>query len=131
MRANRRFGERRAKLLRMRLNYPTLSKRKNLPLAEMTIYRQSRAIWREFRELTLTLHPRPGREKSMILCIPDVLTPAQTADFRRLLEEADGGVKTAVVMHRLDVTREDAEQRLARAGGRLGDVIDGSSGASR
>jgi len=47
-----------------------------------------------------------------------------------LLEQAGGGVKTAVVMHRLGVSRDEAERRLAEAAGRLGDVIDGPKGVS-
>jgi N-acetylmuramic acid 6-phosphate etherase len=39
-----------------------------------------------------------------------------------LLHEA-GSVKTAVVMRRLKVSREDAELRLAQAGGRLGAAL--------
>jgi N-acetylmuramic acid 6-phosphate etherase len=48
-----------------------------------------------------------------------------------LLDEAAGAVKTAVVMHRVGVSRDEAERRLAAVGGRLGDVIDGPKGSSR
>jgi N-acetylmuramic acid 6-phosphate etherase len=41
----------------------------------------------------------------------------------RLLERAGGNIKAAVVMHRLEVSRDEARRRLARAGGRLRDVI--------
>ena len=40
-----------------------------------------------------------------------------------LLRQAQDQVKTAVVMGRLDVDRDEAERRLAAAGGRLRDVI--------
>ncbi len=36
-----------------------------------------------------------------------------------LLREAGGSVKVAIVMHKLDLTREDAEARLAGAGGAI------------
>ena len=36
-----------------------------------------------------------------------------------LLREAGGSVKIAIVMHKLDLTREDAEAKLAEAGGAI------------
>ena len=42
---------------------------------------------------------------------------------RRLLGEARGSVKTAMVMHWTGTTREGAEARLQRVDGRLGDVL--------
>jgi N-acetylmuramic acid 6-phosphate etherase len=53
---------------------------------------------------TLTALPRPGSLE--------------------LLARAGGAVKTAVVMHRLGVTRADAESRLAAVGGRLDRILD-------
>jgi len=38
-------------------------------------------------------------------------------DARALLHRAGGTVKTAIVMHFLNASRDDAEQALARAGG--------------
>jgi N-acetylmuramic acid 6-phosphate etherase len=38
-------------------------------------------------------------------------------DARRLLEAADGRVKTAIVMHKLSLSKRDAERTLASAGG--------------
>ncbi len=43
----------------------------------------------------------------------------------RLLEEADGTVKVAIVMARLHVTRKEAERRLAAAGGRVSQALAG------
>jgi N-acetylmuramic acid 6-phosphate etherase len=86
---------------------------------------------RVYQNLMVDLRATNGKLRDRGARIISTLTGVGRERALRLLEEADGGVKTAVVMHRLDVTREDAEQRLARAGGRLGDVIDGSSGASR
>jgi N-acetylmuramic acid 6-phosphate etherase len=40
-----------------------------------------------------------------------------------LLERAGGDVKTAVVMQRLDLGKEEAERRLAAAAGRLGHAL--------
>ena len=47
-----------------------------------------------------------------------------------LLDDAGNGVKTAVVMHRLGVSRGEAERRLASAGGRLDAVIDVANGGA-
>jgi N-acetylmuramic acid 6-phosphate etherase len=40
-----------------------------------------------------------------------------------LLDEAGGHVKTAMVMHRLGLDRDEARRRLERAGGRLADAL--------
>ena len=42
-----------------------------------------------------------------------------------LLETSGGNVRTAIVMGRLGLNREQAEQRLARAGGRISEVLHG------
>jgi N-acetylmuramic acid 6-phosphate etherase len=47
------------------------------------------------------------------------------ADARRLLDAADGRVKTAIVMQALGVEREDAERRLDAAGGVVRRVVGG------
>jgi N-acetylmuramic acid 6-phosphate etherase len=44
----------------------------------------------------------------------------------RVLQEADGWVKAAIVMQQRGVSVEEAERLLEQAGGRLRDVIDGS-----
>ena len=59
---------------------------------------------------------------------------AGDVDARALLDDAGGSVKTAVVMARNGVGREEAERLLRAAHGRLADVIattDGSSAGSR
>ncbi len=43
---------------------------------------------------------------------------------RTLLEQADWHVKTAIVMHHLQLTADDARQRLAACGGHLRRVLD-------
>ncbi len=47
----------------------------------------------------------------------------QRDDARDLLARAGGSVKTAMVMHWTGTDREHAAEELARAGGRLGDVL--------
>ncbi len=49
---------------------------------------------------------------------------AGTNDPRALLDAANGAVKTAIVMARRDVGRDEAERLLAEAQGRLARVID-------
>jgi len=41
----------------------------------------------------------------------------ETSDALKFIERAGGSVKTAIVMHKLGVTREQAEKRLAECGG--------------
>jgi N-acetylmuramic acid 6-phosphate etherase len=45
-------------------------------------------------------------------------------DARVLLERAGGRVKTAIVMHRLGVDRDQAEEAIAKGGGVIRRVID-------
>ena len=52
------------------------------------------------------------------------LTGVSRKDSFELLEDAGGHVKVAVVMHRMGLSKEEAEFRLCFAGQRLGDVID-------
>lgn len=47
----------------------------------------------------------------------------ERGDARRAIEGADGSVRTAIVMTRLSLTLEEAEQRLADADGRLRGLI--------
>ncbi|MFG0305386.1 MAG: N-acetylmuramic acid 6-phosphate etherase [Phycisphaerales bacterium JB040] len=51
------------------------------------------------------------------------LTGLSRQDAFELLDRAAGGVKCAVVMHRLGLDRDEAERRLADASGRLDRVI--------
>lgn len=51
------------------------------------------------------------------------LTGVSRVEALSLLDAADGAVKTAVVMYARRTSRAKAESLLARAGGRLGDVI--------
>lgn len=52
-------------------------------------------------------------------------TIATRADAAGLIARAGGSVKVAIAMSRLGVDRGEAERRLASAGGRLRDVLDG------
>ncbi len=46
----------------------------------------------------------------------------ETPEARALLEAAGGHVKTALVMGRLGISREEAEGRMAESGGRVADI---------
>ena len=46
----------------------------------------------------------------------------ETLEARTLLEAAGGHVKTALVMGRLGISREEAEGRMAESGGRVADI---------
>lgn len=52
------------------------------------------------------------------------LTGLARGESTSLLERAGGRVKTALVMHRLSLSREVAEQRLAEAGGKISIIVD-------
>ncbi|MCA9300605.1 MAG: N-acetylmuramic acid 6-phosphate etherase, partial [Phycisphaerales bacterium] len=56
--------------------------------------------------------------------IVSALTGLDRSNAFTLLSRANGEVKTAVVMHRLSIDRESAEQRLADASGRLDAVLE-------
>lgn len=47
-------------------------------------------------------------------------------EARQLLEAAGGSVKTAIVMHALHIERDEAERRLAGAGGVIRRIVPGS-----
>ena len=61
------------------------------------------------------------RSERMIAEVCGVEGPAA----RRLLKAAGGSVKTAIVMRALGASRQEAERRLADAGGRVRDVVPG------
>ena len=51
----------------------------------------------------------------------------QREDARELLARAEGSVKTAMVMHWTGLEQDRAAEELARAGGRLGEVLRGDA----
>ena len=55
-----------------------------------------------------------------------MLTGCDRDAAEKLLDDAGGSVKTAVVMHRLDVNASTAERRLDDANGHVGQVLDGA-----
>ncbi len=74
---------------------------------------------RVYQNLMVDLRATNAKLRDRAARIVSTLTGLSRADAFDLLGRAGEGVKAAVVMHRLDVTREDAESRLAAANGRL------------
>jgi N-acetylmuramic acid 6-phosphate etherase len=58
-----------------------------------------------------------------ILC--ELCPPLDRPSAAALLERADGRLKTAIVMHRREVTFDEAERLLAEHDGRLRSILDG------
>ncbi len=56
------------------------------------------------------------------------LTHLERAAAARLLEQAGGRVKTALVMHAAGISREKADEQLSRAGGRIALALKASTG---
>jgi N-acetylmuramic acid 6-phosphate etherase len=54
------------------------------------------------------------------------VTDADRATAARVIEEAGGSVKTAIVMLKLECTRAEAEARVARAGGFVRAALGGT-----
>ena len=52
----------------------------------------------------------------------------ERAAAARLLDAADGHVKTAIVMGCNDLGREEAARRLEETGGRVGRLVEGCGG---
>jgi N-acetylmuramic acid 6-phosphate etherase len=72
-----------------------------------------------FSNLMVNVQPRNEKLMDRALRIVMALTGASRAESARLVEDSGCSVRIAVVMGRLGVDREQAEQRLARTGGRL------------
>lgn len=70
-------------------------------------------------DLRVTNRKLQDRSERMLIEMLDL----SRRDARALLERAGGSVKTAMVMHWTGDDREAAQQRLQRAGGRLGDIL--------
>ncbi len=73
----------------------------------------------------LMVNVQPTNEK-LIDRACRIISQANGVDFERaagLLAEAGGVVKTAIVMGRLSVSREDAERRLSACGGRISEAL--------
>jgi N-acetylmuramic acid 6-phosphate etherase len=69
----------------------------------------------------LMVNVQPRNEK-LVNRARRIIAKAGRVDYDRageLLESSGGSVRTAIVMARLQLSREDAERRLAKAGGRV------------
>jgi N-acetylmuramic acid 6-phosphate etherase len=78
---------------------------------------------RAYRNLMVDLRATNDKLRDRAARIVAELTGLPRDDSLSLLDRAGGWAKAAVVMHRLDIGRDQAEERLAAAGGRLADVI--------
>lgn len=78
---------------------------------------------RVYRNLMVDLRASNDKLRDRGARIVAELTGLDRPASLELLDLAGGGVKAAVVMHRLGVGRVEAEKRLAEAGGRLDRVI--------
>lgn len=70
-------------------------------------------------DLTATCNKLDQRARRII----NTLTGLDLEDTDRLLKEANGKVKTALVMHFCGLRREDAELLISKRGGRIQDII--------
>jgi N-acetylmuramic acid 6-phosphate etherase len=75
----------------------------------------------------LMVNVQPKNSKLMDRARRIVARAAQVSQERagELLAEADNSVRAAIVMGKLGLTREEAEKRLARAGGRISEALHG------
>lgn len=78
---------------------------------------------RVYRNLMVDLRATNEKLKDRAARIVATLTGLGREASFELLARAQGGVKAAVVMHRLEIGVDEAERRLAEAGGRLELVI--------
>lgn len=75
-----------------------------------------------FGNLMVNVQPTNGKLRDRAARIIATITGLSYGDAAALLSTA-GSVKTAVVMHRLNTNRDEAEKRLAAAHGRLRSVL--------
>lgn len=78
---------------------------------------------RVYRNLMVDLRATNDKLRDRAARIVSTLTGLDRAGAFAALDAAGGEVKAAVVMHRLGVAREEAQRRLAEAGGRLERII--------
>lgn len=77
-----------------------------------------------YGNLMVNVQPTNAKLRDRAARIVATIAGMQTAEATALLERA-GSVKTAVVMRKLGLSREQAEARLRAAGGRLHEVLSG------
>lgn len=75
-----------------------------------------------FGNLMVNVQPTNEKLRDRATRIVATVTGIAYDEARKLLKEA-GSVKTAIVMQKLGLSRSEAEERLAAARGRLGDVV--------
>ena len=78
---------------------------------------------RTYENLMVDLRATNDKLKDRAARIVSTLTGLDRSGALELLDRAGGAAKVAAVMHRLGTTRQDAEQRLATAEGRLDRVL--------
>lgn len=79
---------------------------------------------RVYQNLMVDVRATNDKLKDRAARIVGTLTGLSRDQCFKLLDEAGGSVKTAVVMHKRAVGREGAESLLAESGGKLGPVLD-------
>lgn len=83
---------------------------------------------RVYENLMVDVRASNAKLRDRAARIVSTLTGLSRDQAVQLLFRADLAVKTAVVMHRRGVERDEAQRLLDAASGRLGEVIDGHSG---
>jgi N-acetylmuramic acid 6-phosphate etherase len=78
-----------------------------------------------FSNLMVNVQPKNAKLRDRALRIIAQAAGVDTAGAERLFQEAGEVVRTAIVMGRLRVGREEAEQRLSRSGGRVAEALRG------
>ncbi|MBX9737440.1 MAG: hypothetical protein K2X32_10995, partial [Phycisphaerales bacterium] len=79
---------------------------------------------RVYENLMVDLRASNDKLRDRAARIISTLTDASRDEALALLGQSGGDAKTAVVMRRLNVSRDEAARRLARASGVLGSVLD-------
>lgn len=79
---------------------------------------------RVYQNLMVDVRATNAKLRDRAARIVSTLTGLDRVHALGVLDEAGGAVKTAVVMVRLGVGRSEAERRLSRVHGRLGDLLD-------
>jgi N-acetylmuramic acid 6-phosphate etherase len=76
-----------------------------------------------YGNLMVNVQPRNEKLEDRARRIISTAAGVSAGEAARLLEESGRNVRTAIVMARLGIGREEAERRLAAAGGRISETI--------
>jgi N-acetylmuramic acid 6-phosphate etherase len=76
-----------------------------------------------YGNLMVNVQPRNEKLEDRARRIISTAAGVSAGEAARLLEESGRNVRTAIVMARLGIGREEAERRLAAAGGRISGTI--------